>query len=109
MDMIARKFRNFFQKSNEWRKFKNFKNQKKKKEAIICFKCKKAGHIKSGCFLPNKAKKETMVATWDDNDEETLDEEEPHEMSNLALMEIGEEINEVNNLLSYDELTEPFT
>ena len=50
-----------------------------------------------------------MVATWDDNDEETLDEEEPHEMSNLALMEIGEEINEVNNLPSYDELTEPFT
>ena len=50
-----------------------------------------------------------MVATWDDSDEETLDEEESHEVSNLALMAIEEEIDEVRDLPSYDELFEAFT
>lgn len=40
-----------------------------------------------------------MVATWDDSDEETSDEKEPHEVSNLALLAIGEELDEVNDLL----------
>lgn len=31
-----------------------------------------------------------MVATWDDNDEETSNEEESQEVSNLTLMAIGE-------------------
>ena len=42
-----------------------------------------------------------MVATWDDNDEETSDDKEQQKMSNLALMAIGdksfEELDEVRD------------
>ena len=50
-----------------------------------------------------------MVATWDDSDEETSNEEESQEVSNLTLMAIGEKIDEVNDVPSYDELFEAFT
>ncbi|KAK9180762.1 hypothetical protein WN944_023897 [Citrus x changshan-huyou] len=53
-----------------------------------------------------------MVATWDDSDEETSDDEEHQEMTNLALMAIGEEslgkLNEVSDLPTYDELHDAF-
>ncbi|KAL9426286.1 hypothetical protein AB3S75_033127 [Citrus x aurantiifolia] len=39
-----------------------------------------------------------MVATWDDSDEETSDDDDQQEMTNLALMAVGEE--------SFDELDE---
>ena len=109
MAMIARKFRKFLKKSNERKKFRNFKNQKEKKKTITCYKCKRPSHIRSECPLFNKLKNKAMVATQDDNDEEISDEDESHEMSKLTLMAIGEEINEVNDLPSYDELFEAFT
>ena len=43
--MLARRFRKFFKKTGERRKFKNFKNQREKKEVIICYEYKKPGHI----------------------------------------------------------------
>ncbi|KAH9671203.1 hypothetical protein KPL70_017269 [Citrus sinensis] len=46
------------------------------------------------CPLLNKLKKKAMVATWDDSDEETSDDEEHQEMTNLALMAIGDESND---------------
>ena len=46
-----------------------------------------------------------MAETWDDSDEETSNEEESQEVSNLALIAIGE-LDEVNDLPSYDELFE---
>ena len=51
-----------------------------------------------------------MVATWDDNDEEWSDEEDSQEVSNLALMAIGDddELDEVNDLYTYDELYDAF-
>ena len=53
-----------------------------------------------------------MVATWDDSDEETSDDEEQQEMTNLALMAIGEEsfdeLDEVSDLPTYDELHNAF-
>ncbi|KAH9680653.1 Integrase catalytic domain-containing protein [Citrus sinensis] len=61
--MLARRFRKFYKKNNEQRK----------------------------CPLLNKFKKKAMVATWDDSDEETSDDDEQQEMTNLALMAIGEE------------------
>ena len=91
MAMITRRFRKFYKKTNERRKFRNFKNQKEKKEQISCYECKKPGHIRSECPLLNKFKKKAMVATWDDSNEETSDDEEHQEMTNLALIAIGEE------------------
>ena len=64
MVMIARKFKEFFKKSNERRKFRNFKNQKERNKAIICFECKKPGHIKLECPLL-KVKKKAMAVIWE--------------------------------------------
>ncbi|KAH9754766.1 hypothetical protein KPL71_015546 [Citrus sinensis] len=102
--MLARRFRKFFKKTGDQRKFRNFKNQKEKKEVIICYECKKPGHIRSECPLLNKLKKKAMVATWDDSDEE-----ESQEVSNLALMAIGDDddLNEVSDP-TYDELYDAF-
>ncbi|KAH9753733.1 hypothetical protein KPL71_015184 [Citrus sinensis] len=91
MDMLARRFRKLFKKSDERRKLRDLKNRKEKKELIKCYECKKLGHIKMECPLLNKLKKKAMVATWDDSDEETSDDEEHQEMKNLALMAIGDE------------------
>ncbi|KAH9767789.1 hypothetical protein KPL71_011399 [Citrus sinensis] len=89
--MLARRFRKFYKKNNEQRKFRGYKNKKEKKEPITCYECKKPGHIRPECPLLNKLKKKAMVATWDDSDEETSDDDEQQEMTNLALMAIGEE------------------
>ncbi|KAH9671200.1 hypothetical protein KPL70_017266 [Citrus sinensis] len=74
--MLARRFRKFYKKNNEQRKFRGYKNKKEKKESITCYECKKPGHIRSECPLLNKFKKKAMVATWDDSDEETSDNDE---------------------------------
>ena len=57
MAMVARKFRKLFKKTNERRKFKNFKNQKKKKEVITCYECKKPDHIRLECLSLTEEKK----------------------------------------------------
>ncbi|KAH9723798.1 hypothetical protein KPL70_007263 [Citrus sinensis] len=91
MDMLARRLRKLFKKSGERRKSRDLKNRKEKNEVIKCYECKKPGHIRTECPLLNKLKKRAMVATWDDSDEETSDGEEHQEMTNLALMAIGDE------------------
>ncbi|KAH9704286.1 hypothetical protein KPL70_011393 [Citrus sinensis] len=95
--MLARRFKKIFKKTGDRRKFRNFKNQKEKKEVIICYECKKPGHIRSECPLLNKLKKKAMVATWDDSDEDSSDEDESQEVSNLAVMALGDDddLNEV--------------
>ncbi|KAH9680684.1 hypothetical protein KPL71_026646 [Citrus sinensis] len=112
MDMLARRFIKLFKKSGERRKFRDLKNRKEKKKLIKCYECKKLGHIRTECPLLNKLKKKAMVATWDDSDEETSDDEEYQEMTNLALMAIGDEsddeLDEVNDLFTYDELYDAF-
>ncbi|KAH9745941.1 hypothetical protein KPL70_004261 [Citrus sinensis] len=94
--MLPRRFRKFFKKTRERKNFRNFKNYMEKKEAITCYECKKPGHIRSECPLINKLKKKAMVATWDDSDEESNDEEGLQEVSNLALMAIrgDDDLNE---------------
>ena len=110
--MLARRFRKLFKKSSERRKFKDLKNRKENKEVIKCYECKKPGHIRSEHPLLNKLKKKAMVAMWDNSDEKTSDDEEHQEMTNLALMTIGDELDdeldEVNDLPTYDELHDAF-
>ncbi|KAH9801518.1 hypothetical protein KPL71_001066 [Citrus sinensis] len=112
MDMLAKRLRKLFKKSGERRKFRDLKNRKEKKEVIKCYEYKKPGHIRTECPILNKLKKRAMVATWDDSDEETSDDEEHQEMTNLALMAIGDEsddeLDEVNDLSTYDELYDAF-
>ncbi|KAH9767844.1 hypothetical protein KPL71_011427 [Citrus sinensis] len=112
IDMLARRFRKVFKKFSERRKFRDLKSRKENKEVIKCYECKKLGHIRTECPILNKLKKKAMVATWDDSDKETSDDEEHQEMTNLALMAIGnksdDELDEVNDLPTYDELHNAF-
>ena len=48
------------------------------------------------------------MATWNNSDEESTEEDQAYKMSNLALMAIGDELDEVNDLPYYDELHETF-
>ena len=113
--MIARKFRRIFKKQIKRRNFKNLmrenlKVEKGNKEAIVCFECKKHGHIRSESSLLNKLKKKAMMATWDDSDKESSDEKDSQEVSNLAFMAIGDDdddLDEVSNP-TYDELYDAF-
>ena len=84
-------------------------NQKEKKEVIICYECKKPGHIRSECPLLNKLKKKAMVATWDDSDEDSSDEEDSQEVSTLALMALRDNdgLDEISDP-TYDELYDAF-
>ena len=91
MTILARRFRKFYKKTSERRRFRNYKNKKEKNEPITCYECKKPGHIRPECHLLNKLNKKAMVATLDDSDEETSDDEKQQEMTNLALMAFGEE------------------
>ncbi|KAH9782035.1 Integrase catalytic domain-containing protein [Citrus sinensis] len=54
---------------------------------------------RSECPLLNKLKKKAMVATWDDSDKDSSDEDESEEVSNLALMALGDDddLNEIND------------
>ncbi|KAH9680287.1 hypothetical protein KPL71_026498 [Citrus sinensis] len=107
--MLARRFRKFFKKTGERRNFRNFKNQREKKEVITYYECKKLDHIRSECPLINKLKKKAMVATWDDSEEDSSDEEGSQEVLNPALMAIGgdDDLNEVSDP-TYDELYDAF-
>jgi hypothetical protein len=87
--------------------------QEKKKDQIICYECKRPGHVKMDCpsFKNQEKKSKAMKATnWDDS-EVSSSEEEDCEVANMCFMALGE--NEVSILnhdsnLSYDELLEAF-
>ena len=65
----------------------------------------------TGMSSPQQTQEESY-ATWDDSDEETSDDEEQQEMKNLALMAFREEsydeLDEVSDLPTYDELHDAF-
>ncbi|KAL2474873.1 CCHC-type domain-containing protein [Abeliophyllum distichum] len=71
----------------KWRDFRNNRRfQKKddkgeeKNKKIICYDCDKPGHKRTEC--PNKkksSKKKVLQATWDDSDEDDLEEDKVQE------------------------------
>ena len=100
--MMARKFKKFFRKggrgfkrqdnTNEFFK-RNSREEPSKKEPIICYECKKPGHIKVDCpklkrYNKDKMKgKKAMVAAWGESESESSsDEESDTEVANLCFM-----------------------
>ncbi|KAH9697803.1 hypothetical protein KPL71_023763 [Citrus sinensis] len=90
--MLARRFRKFYKKNNEQRKFRGYKNKKEKKKPITCHECKKPGHIRPECPLLNKLKKKAMVATWDDSDEETIQIQGAEQVSSAKIATIHHQL-----------------
>ncbi|KAL4360717.1 hypothetical protein GQ457_04G018640 [Hibiscus cannabinus] len=88
MAFLAKRFTRFM-KSNRGRKFlqkgefKN-KNREEEKDQLICYECKKLGHIRTECpqlkkkSFGKKKKLKAQVATW--SDEESSDEDEEEEV-----------------------------
>ncbi|KAK8681359.1 hypothetical protein V6N13_053763 [Hibiscus sabdariffa] len=119
MAFLAKRFTRFM-KSNRGRKFlrkgefKN-KNREEEKDQLICYECKKPGHIRTECpqlkkkSFGKKKKLKAHVATW--SDEESSDEDE-EEIANLCLMALDDEPKVTSNSslcdLSYNELFETY-
>ena len=59
------------------------KEKWKEKRDLICFKCKKSGHIKYDCPLYNseakKRMKKVMMVTWSESEESSEEEKEKKE------------------------------
>ena len=117
--LLTRKFKMFVTKKkfskNPYKKddSKDFSN--KRESDIICYECKKSGHIKSECPILKKANKrfknksKAMVATWSDSDDSS-DDDDVEEVVNLCLMafednkeEEDNEENEVSGSYTHDE------
>ena len=80
------------------------------KRDLVCFKCKKPGHIKYDCPLyKSEAKrrmKKTMMATCSES-EESFEEEKEKEVANMFFMAI-DELDEVNSNFSDGDMHDVF-
>ena len=78
------------------------KEKWEEKRDLICFKCKKLGHIKYDCPLyKSEAKrrmKKAMMATWSES-EESSEAENEKEVANMCFMAIYD-LDEVNSNFS---------
>ena len=114
---FSRKYKNFIKRKKYFKKHlstqKESKGEKSKKDEVICYECKRSGHIRTNCPLlksSKKSKKKAMKATWDDSSES---ESEVEEMANLGLMAHSDKDDEHDDKvtlepLSIDELFENF-
>ena len=114
---FSRKYKNFIKRKKYFKKHlstqKESKGEKSKKDEVICYECKRSGHIRTDCPLlksSKKSKKKAMKATWDDSSES---ESEVEEMANLGLMAHNDKDDEHDDKvtlepLSIDELFENF-
>ena len=127
MALFTRRFNKMFKKGRFPQKYgrRNFgKEEEIKKEPIICFECKKPGHIKIDCPKLRKEKKSSRekfdkfkkaFAAWGGSDDDTSsDEASDEEIANLCLVakeddtkEVSFETNSLNDLQDdYDDLYE---
>ncbi|KAL2475800.1 zinc finger protein [Abeliophyllum distichum] len=89
--LLVKKWRGF---RNNQRFQKNDDKGEEKNKKIICYDCDKPGHKRTE--YPNKKKfikKKALQTTWDDSDEDDLEEDEVQEkIANMCFMVIEDEV-----------------
>ena len=93
--LMSRKFKQMLKKKGRsnrlFRKGRRSSRRSNKEDSkeIICYECKKPGHMKADCpklkkrSFPNRRKKKNLLATW--TDEDNTDESDA-EVANICLM-----------------------
>ena len=97
MTMFAKRFNKFMRMRASGSNRRNNKRDQEevgRKDSIVCYECKKSGHIKFNCPLLKRSndrfhKKKAMVATWSDSD--CSDDDSNEENANLCFMAIEDE------------------
>ncbi|GAV77934.1 zf-CCHC domain-containing protein, partial [Cephalotus follicularis] len=81
------------------------KSDKEEKE-VICYECKKPGHIRPDCpkLKKRKDKKKAMIATCSASDDSSSNEKENEDISNIAFMVIEDDNEVCSTSLSYNDL-----
>ena len=85
---------------------KGERGERQRREQIVCYECKKPGHIKYDCPLLKigRSKKKAMKATWDDSDE-SESEKEDNEVANMCFMATtNNEVTNSNSSNTFDDL-----
>ena len=105
--LLARRIMNFMRKKREAPRKKIIDRGKTEKDSLVCYKCKKVGHLRIDCprLRENpKTKKKALVVTWI-HSEESSSKDKHQECTNLCLMAHGDEINsDFNSDPSLEEL-----
>ena len=97
---LARKIRQFMKKKKKFSKKKTMEREidsEKEKELIICYECKKLGHLRYDCSLikssERKKMKKALFGAWTDNESSSSssDGEEHTNTVNFCLMALEDE------------------
>ena len=114
--MMVRRFKKFYKKDQGFKKFQKGSSSYESKKPIICYECKKPGHIKSECpqlknqekekKRYNKFKKKAYVSSIWGNSSSDEDEDEEEEKANICLVaqEQQDDSEVYDSQPSYDEL-----
>ena len=123
--LITRKFNKFIKGERFKERMFTFRRDFSKKEFsshddkerweekmdLLCFKCKKSGHIKYDCSLykseTKRRKKKTMMTTWSESEYESSEEENEKEVANMCFMAI-DELDEANSNISDEDIHDAF-
>ncbi|KAM6587597.1 hypothetical protein CsatA_010202 [Cannabis sativa] len=120
-----KKFLKFKKNANRFYKGSNSRESSwcyssRKDDQIICYECKKPGHMKTDCPLRKRSRRRAMMATWSESEKESS-EDEQHEIANTCFMAIDDKVSNPNHTsdfesesdddaldMSYDELSKSF-
>ncbi|XP_028798693.1 uncharacterized protein LOC114754113 [Neltuma alba] len=114
MGLIIKRFKKFY-KSRARKKFQTKRristSQNESKEPIICFECKKPGHIKAECPQLSKMKdrekkkerfkkKAFVMSIWGDSSSEEEEESDDEETANICVVAQENEESEIDEVLA---------
>jgi hypothetical protein len=121
MMLLSRQFKQYLKGKQAKSKKKKYTKRKEtlseEEDEVICYKCKKLGHIQPQCPLYKNSKhkkKKAMVATWSDKDSSPSNSNDEKVNAHFAFMAFGDSEDEVTSdssstqELPYNELQNAF-